>query len=197
MQDALIVLLSYLIGSIPFSLLVGKLGGVDVRKVGSGNPGATNVQRALGWGMGFAALAGDLMKGLIGVALALYFGGDQLIAFCFAAAVVGHCYPIFLKFKGGKGVASAAGGLLLAAPKVFVLLVLIFLGIVVLCRYVSLGSVVVALTLPAALILVYPDRAPLAVAGLFIAALVIYRHRENIKRLRAGNETMIGTPKNT
>src|SRR5579883_756886 len=175
--------LGYLLGSIPFGLLLAKIfGGSDIRKTGSGNIGATNVARVVGPAAGILTLLLDTAKGAIAVWLARRFA-QQLAApmmLAGAGALLGHCFPVWLKFKGGKGVATALGG------------VVLFLLVVLLWRYVSLGSVSAAAAMP---LLVYflwaPGHAPPLVVTfgtLFAAGLVIWKHDANLQRLADGTE---------
>lgn len=192
MKEILLVLLCYLIGSIPFSYIAGRvLANTDVRTRGSGNVGATNVFRTSGVGAALLALAGDLLKGVLAAWLGLTLGGLFLTALCSLAALIGHCYPVFLKFRGGKAVATAGGVVLFLMPEVGLILLLIFIVVTILSRYVSLASIAVALSLPfIALILKNPWQYILL--SILMAMVVVYRHRENIKKLRQGTEARIG-----
>lgn len=182
------VLFAYLLGSVSTGFLLGSLSGVDVREAGSGNVGATNVARVVGKKQGILTLLGDVAKGFIPTFLSLQLGlsaaATSLVAF---AAFLGHLYPAFLRFRGGKGVATALGVFLALAPAMTGLLVLVFLAVVAATRMVSLGSLVAAALAPAAFWL---SSRPLPLIGLsiLIAALVLFRHRENIQRLIAGVE---------
>jgi acyl phosphate:glycerol-3-phosphate acyltransferase len=185
---ALLVIFAYLLGSIPSGFIIGTLFGVDVRNTGSGNIGATNVARALGKGLGLLTLLADAAKGFVPVYVAQRLQmSDQAVALVAAVAFLGHLYPVFLHFQGGKGVATAFGALLAIAPEATVVLAIVF-GIAVLAsRMVSLGSIVAAVALP--VVLAVFSYGPVYVAmGIFIGAMVIFRHRENIERLRAGTE---------
>ena len=191
MQGVLLVLLSYLIGSIPFSYIVSHyMGGVDIRATGSGNVGATNVMRNLGIKVALLAFALDLLKGFAAAWIGLNFGNPWLVLLCPAAAIIGHCYPLFLRFKGGKAVATTAGIVLYLSPWIFIILVLAFLAVVFISRYVSLGSVVIASLLPFMGILFHYD-AKIVLLYFLAAVFVLIRHRENIIRLRQGNESKI------
>jgi acyl phosphate:glycerol-3-phosphate acyltransferase len=191
----LLLVLAYLLGSIPFGLLLAKLfGGSDLRKSGSGNIGATNVARVVGPAAGILTLLLDAAKG----ALAVWFAGGlsgqsaTLIMLAGVAALLGHCFPVWLKFKGGKGVATALGVFLMLAPLAALGAALFFLLVVLLWRYVSLGSVSAAAAMP---LLVYflwaPGHAPPLVVifgTLFASALVIFKHDTNLQRLVDGTE---------
>jgi glycerol-3-phosphate acyltransferase PlsY len=183
-----LVAFSYLLGSIPSGFIVGMLSGIDVRDTGSGNIGATNVARSLGKGLGLLTLVADTAKGYLPVYVARYLEfSDAVVAAAAAAAFLGHLYPVFLRFKGGKGVATALGALLAIAPPVPAVLAIFFAGAVLVSGIVSVGSIVAAAAAPILLaVFSYP---PLFIAlGGFLGVMVIVRHRENIKRLRAGTE---------
>lgn len=192
MYGLILVVLCYFIGAIPFSYLVSLLKGVDIRTRGSGNVGATNVLRALGPVAAAAALAADLLKGVAAAWIGTMAGGEWLVVGCAFAAVVGHCYPIFLRFKGGKGVATSAGVILYLMPRELLIMLVVFLVVVALLRYVSLGSITVAVLLPV-LALAMKEPFELLILCLLMAALVVYRHRENIQRLRSGTEPKLGS----
>ncbi len=188
---------SYLLGSIPFGyLLVRIFTGQDVRSTGSGNIGATNVARKSP-ALGVATLVLDAAKGLAAVLVArVLFGGQhqQLILTTAAFfAVVGHLFPVWLKFRGGKGVATSLGAFILLTPKSILCMVILFLLIAVAFRYVSLGSVLVAAAFPllAWALREYSDSRQLILIAL-VSALVIWKHRQNIGRLAAGTESKFG-----
>lgn len=192
MLKAALIVLSYLLGSISFSYIFSRLwGGVDIRKRGSGNVGATNVLRTLGLKVALPAFMGDFFKGLLAAFLGMKLGGEALASACALAAVIGHCYPVFLGFRGGKGVATAGGAVLFLMPDVLGLLALVFLTVIFMSRYVSLGSITAAFTLP---ILAFILDKPLSfiILSIVLAVLVIYKHRENIERLLNGQEPKIG-----
>lgn len=192
MQEILLILLCYVIGSVPFSYIFGRyLGGVDIRSKGSGNVGATNVLRNLGIKIALLAFIGDVLKGFLAAWIAFAFGSPILYFFCPAAAMLGHCYPVFLKFKGGKAVATAGGIVLYISPLIFLILIAIFLITVIFSRYVSLGSLIVCVTLPF-LALLFHYRVEILLLYIFAALLVLYRHKENILRLKLGIESKIG-----
>jgi acyl phosphate:glycerol-3-phosphate acyltransferase len=190
-----IPVVAYLLGTIPFGLLLGKVfGGADVRKAGSGNIGATNVARVAGPVAGIFTLALDAAKGAAAVWLAGRFANDSATWMTIAglAALLGHCFPIWLGFRGGKGVATAAGVFLALCPLALLGSLTLFILVVVFWRYVSLGSIAAAAAIP---ILVYflwaPHHAPpLAVTfgALAAALLVVYKHDANIQRLVEGRE---------
>lgn len=199
MINALLVAASYLLGSVSFSyLLVRRSAGRDVRTVGSGNPGATNALRAAGKRVGAAVLVLDVAKGVLPTLAGRALGRPEIIVGAIALAVVlGHVFPIFLGFRGGKGVATAAGALGALAPLPLLLVLVAFVMVVALSRYVSLGSVVAALSfVPAAWLtnrLGWTRVDPWVImAGGLIATLVLIRHRSNLVRLFAGRERRLG-----
>lgn len=193
MKYILILTVSYLLGSIPFGLLVARWWAkVDVRQHGSGNIGMTNVLRTTGWFCALITLIGDMGKGIAAVLLARYFGFDPtltLVAGIFA--VIGHNWPIFLGFKGGKGVATIAGVLVAYQPIAAAILVAIWLGVLLIWKYISLASIVVAFCLPIVLIGLRAQAIEVVLA-VVVAALTIIRHRSNIERLRQGTEYRFG-----
>ena len=189
---------SYLLGSIPFGyLLVRIFKGEDVRASGSGNIGATNVARKSP-PLGFATLFLDAAKGLAAVLVArvLFSGPHQQLIMTTATffAVLGHLFPVWLKFRGGKGVATSLGAFILLTPKSILCMVGLFLIIAIAFRYVSLGSVAVAAAFPllAWALREYADSRQLVLIAL-VSALVIWKHRQNIGRLAAGTESKLGT----
>lgn len=187
----LVVLLGYLAGSIPFAFLLARSAGVDVRSVGSGNVGAANVLRSTGTGRAMTVMALDVAKGAAAVACAHLANGGATLALTGAAAVVGHIYPVWLRFRGGKGVAVAAGAFGVLTPWATAVATLVFLVIVSATRYVSLGSIAAAVALPP---VAWLFGAPLAVvaAAAGSAALILFRHRGNLRRLYAGTERRLG-----
>jgi len=187
-----LAIVSYLLGSIPTGYLLGALAGVDVRKTGSGNIGATNVARTVGKGRGVATLLADAGKGFIPAYVAAHLGlAQSAVAIIGAAAFLGHLYPIFLKFQGGKGVATALGVLLALAPLATLVLIAVFVVVMLISRIVSLSSIAAALAAPISLwLLSYP--ATYTVLATFLAAMIILRHRGNIQRLLAGTEPRMG-----
>jgi len=180
---------AYLIGSIPFGLLISKAKGVDIRKQGSGNIGATNVLRCLGKPLGIACFVLDALKGYLPAAFFPILGLiEPTFGILFgAAAILGHNFPVFLKFKGGKGVATSAGVLLGVAPLAVGVGILVWVVVFYTSGYVSLGSIIAAL---AVVIIGWTVGYGPAIASALtlLGALTIWRHRENIKRLIAGTE---------
>ncbi len=200
MYAALAIAFSYFLGAIPSGLLVARAHGIDIRTVGSGNIGATNVFRAVGRGWGLCTLLCDALKGLVPALLfpraVAHLAGAEAPTWvalaCGCAAIVGHNWPVYIGFKGGKGVATAAGALVGIAPVPLGIGLLTFAAFFAALRYVSLGSVAACVTIPisAWLLMAPADKltpAVLTVLGL----LVIAKHRANIKRLFAGTESRI------
>jgi acyl phosphate:glycerol-3-phosphate acyltransferase len=192
-----VIAVAYLIGSIPFSFLVARAFGVeDVRRVGSGNVGATNVLRSAGKAAGALALLLDLGKGAAATALAgrLAPGDAVLPAAAAVAAVVGHMYPVWLRFEGGKGVATGLGAFAPLAPMGALFALLAFALTAAATRHVSLGSVAGGVAMAAfAFTSRGPD--PVAVAAALTAVLVVFRHRSNLRRILGGTESRVGPPK--
>ena len=186
------LILAYLLGAMPAAVWVARSRGIDIRSVGSGNAGATNVQRALGWGPGLAVAVFDAAKGAAAVLLARALGLDpQWAALCGVFAILGHNYSVFLNFKGGKGVATSFGTIIAIDPLVGLCVLAIGIFSVTLTRYVSVGSMMggaVALITAAALGRPWWETLLL----LFLCVLVVWQHRENIKRLQAGTERHLG-----
>jgi glycerol-3-phosphate acyltransferase PlsY len=186
------ILLGYLAGSVPFAYLLARRRGIDVRIAGSGNVGAANVLRTTGPWRGIIVMALDMSKGMAAVAVAtLMAGGTALIALSGAAAIVGHIYPVWLKFHGGKGVAVAAGVFTLLSPAAAAAAAVLFLLTAWVTRYVSLASIAATVALPpAAWILGSPM--PVVLVAIGSAILILFRHRANWSRLRAGTERRVG-----
>jgi glycerol-3-phosphate acyltransferase PlsY len=194
---------AYFLGSIPFGLILTRaFGRGDVRKVGSGNIGATNVARAAGLLAGIFTLVLDVAKGAGAVLLAERLSNDSASWMMIAAlaALLGHCFPVWLKFKGGKGVATAAGIFLVLSPMACLASLMVFLLVVVFWRYVSLGSVSAAAAMPLLIYLLWaPRHAPpvaVTVGALAAALLIIYKHRGNLQRLVEGAEPKFSFSKN-
>src|SRR4051794_31021517 len=187
------ILLGYAIGSAPFAFLVARRAGIDVRVAGSGNVGAANVLRTSGTPLGVTVMALDISKGVASVLAAYAAAGTaSTMAAAGAAAVVGHIYPVWLRFHGGKGVAVAAGVFAVLAPIATIAAAAVFLAVVWISRVISLGSIAATLALPPAALL---SGAPPSVAraAMGAAALILFRHRANLKRIRTGTERRMGT----
>ena len=188
------ILVGYLAGSVPFAFLLARRAGIDVRFAGSGNVGAANVLRTTGAWRGVIVMGLDVAKGALAAVLgSLTNSGATLTALIASAAVVGHIYPVWLRFHGGKGVAVAAGVFAVLTPIATGVAAVLFLVIVWATRYVSLGSIAATLALPPAAWLTGEPRA-LVIAAAGTGALILFRHRGNIRRLRAGTERRMGAP---
>jgi len=194
-----LVLFAYFLGSVPFGILVTRIfaGNVDLRETGSGNIGATNVARAAGKAAGVITLLLDVGKGILPMVLADMLVGENYLwlSLVGGAAFLGHVFPVYLNFRGGKGVATALGVVLyLSSVTTFVLLVL-FAIVFYFTRYVSLGSLCAAIALPILMALLGPPSRNPVTLCLLISFVVVYKHRENINRLLAGQEPKFGAPK--
>jgi acyl phosphate:glycerol-3-phosphate acyltransferase len=198
---ATVFVASYSLGSIPFGYLAGQIAGVDIRKAGSSNIGATNVLRVLGKPYGYAVFALDFLKGLGAVKISVLiatrvrpeWGSPEIFGIVGAvSAVIGHCFPVWLKFRGGKGVATSAGALFGLMPLAMLIGVAIWILVFCLTRYVSLASVAAAVALPLVIAIMTPPNQSygkaLFYSSLCIAAVVIWRHRSNLSRLMRGRE---------
>lgn len=191
------IVLSYLLGSIPVGLLLSKLKGRDPRKIGSGNIGATNVMRTAGKKLGLITLAGDILKGLLPTALAQRFGlSDTMVGAIAFAVFVGHLFPVYLKFRGGKGIATSLGIFIVLSPIAILVDVIVFAALLLKWGYVSLGSIVAAALMPIILVLgsalhITPARPAYVILSIIMAILIVIKHGQNIARLRAGTERKI------
>jgi len=188
-----VVLIAYLLGAIPFGYLLVKMKtGADVRQSGSGNIGATNVMRTTGRAAGILTLLLDIAKGFAAVWIAGRLTNQDVVWMSVAAVAVmlGHAYPVFLGFRGGKAVASVVGAFLCLTPAALAAQVIIFVVMVVVTRHISAGSVVAAATLPFAVFMVARAPLPAILAAVAAGAFVIYRHAGNIQRLHAGKESV-------
>jgi acyl phosphate:glycerol-3-phosphate acyltransferase len=185
---------AYLLGSIPFSFLVARRAGVDVRAVGSGNVGATNVLRSAGKSAGILAFVLDFAKGSAATWLAREtIGGFVFPSVAAVVAVIGHMHPVWLRFRGGKGVATGAGAFLPIAPAATAGALALFAVVAFVTRYVSLGSIVASASL-GVLAFALGSPAPVPLAAAVVAALIAWKHRANIVRLARGTERRMGAP---
>lgn len=201
-QFAVFIIIAYLLGSIPTSVWVGKVFfNKDVRGYGSGNAGATNTVRVLGYGAGIPVLLFDIFKAWLPVYASMYWfqwnvSGDRLVYFNIIigfAAVMGHIYPVFSGFRGGKGVATLAGTALALFPLAFLSSLLTFIVVIALTRYVSLGSMAAAFVFPIFLVFVFDHHStPLVVLGIIASVFLVFTHRKNIKKLINGTENKFG-----
>ncbi len=197
MVEAAYVLGSYLVGAIPFGLFFGKaMGGLDVRSGGSGNIGATNVLRVAGKKAALLTLLADCLKGFLPVFLAAwFFPGGHLDALSGAAAIIGHNFPVYLRFKGGKGVAASFGVVLAVSPATGLACLLAWAAAAAVWKYSSLAALIAFALYPLITVAVYGDSKPRGFLSLFVFGMMYVRHRENIKRLLAGTEPKIGQKK--
>ena len=194
MMPFLVLAAAYLIGGIPFGYLLVKLrSGEDVRSMGSGNIGATNVLRTTGRALGFATLLLDIAKGAFAVWLADRYlhGSVPWMAITALFVMAGHAFPIFLKFRGGKAVASFIGAFLYLTPVPLLAVLVVFVVTVALTRYISLGSVLAAGFFPFAVWLIDHPPHIIVIAAAIAGVFIVYRHRSNLERIRAGNENIL------
>ncbi len=199
--------IAYLLGSIPFGYIVGRLKGIDVRQHGSGNIGATNVLRVVGKGWGLAVFAADALKGFWAVRIALWLVArspdaihytEFFAIFAAAVCVAGHSYPVWLRFRGGKGVATAAGAIFGIMPIAGIAIFVVWLVTFLTTRYVALASIAGALALPVVVAILMrlnlTQGMVLLYFSVLMSALVVWRHRSNIARLRDGTEHRFARP---
>ena len=194
-----ILAVAYLLGSIPFGyLLVRFFLKQDVRDIGSGNIGATNVARSGAKGLGILTLLLDCLKGLVAVLIARHYGGGNLdlAALAAVAAILGHIFPIWLRFKGGKGIATALGVFLALSWPTALCALAVFTIVTLASKYVSLGSILGAAALPMFMMYFQPYRSPTFISStIFISLLCIMKHKANIARLKSGTESRFGAKK--
>ena len=191
MTPLIVLVAAYLIGAIPFGYLLVRLrSGKDVRSMGSGNIGATNVLRTTGRGLGVLTLLLDIVKGVAAVWLAEYMTEGSLFWMTMAALAVmaGHAFPVFLRFKGGKAVASFVGAFLYLMPVPLLATILLFVITVAVSRYISLGSIIAAGLFPLAVWIIEHPPLYVVLAAAIAGAFIVYRHRGNVERIRAGSE---------
>lgn len=194
MKVILFLIIAYFIGSIPTGVWLGKkFKNIDIREHGSRNSGATNSYRVLGAKLGIAVLIGDVLKGFLPVFIASKFiESNNLLAIVGLVAILAHTFSIFIKFKGGKGVATSLGVYLFLAPKVVLILFIIFVVVVSISKFISLGSVICATLLPILMIVLnlsnLKDNLNLIIVSFIVGIFVLYRHRSNIARLISGYE---------
>ncbi len=201
-RTILSVLAAYLLGAIPFALIITRLAGIDdLRRHGSGNLGATNVWRVAGGRVAAVVFALDIGKGVLAIMLARLAGQslidhDLFLVICAAAAVIGHIFPVYIGFRGGKGVNTALGVMIMLLPLETLIALVVFLIVVMLSRMISLGSIVAALVLPVAVtlerfVLERPVALTYLVLTVFLSLAVIVAHRSNIARIAAGTENRL------
>lgn len=193
LEILIVAICGYFLGSIPFAVVIARRHGVDILREGSGNPGATNVRRVIGPAAGNVCFALDALKGFAAAAWPVLFldgpnhPGDNLGVVGLVAAILGHSFSFFIQFRGGKGVATTIGGLLALSPLTVAVGALLWVVVFYLTRYVSLASIVLAVSLPVTSLISHQPPA-VDVLCLVLMALILVRHRENIRRLREGTE---------
>ena len=200
------LLIAYLLGSLSGSLLIGRARGIDIRKSGSGNAGGTNALRVAGWRFALGVVAIDVGKGALAALLGLYpvastgltpFEPIEIAAACSLAAVMGHCWPVFFGFRGGKGAGTAVGAVLVLAPLLAGLMILLWLVILASTRFVGLATVVAGLGFPVFVKLAgyfgHPQPDAIFALSIAIAGLIVFTHRSNLMRLWHGEEPRLGT----
>jgi glycerol-3-phosphate acyltransferase PlsY len=193
MLAAAAALAAYLIGGLPFGYWFVRFSmGKDIRTMGSGNIGATNVQRSAGTKSGLIVLALDILKGFLALSVAAMITDNSALGLAVATVgvMLGHCYPVFLGFKGGKAVACYVGAALYLAPFALLVTVVVFVAIVALSKYISLASILTALIFPVVYWAIYRPAEELLIATVVAGLLIVYRHKGNIERLRAGKENV-------
>lgn len=195
-HDISFIVLSYLLGSVPFGFLVSFIaGGKDIRTLGSGNIGATNVLRSKGKLAGLLTLALDVLKGAVPVIYGrAHFDEPWLVLLGVLAVILGHAFPVFLKFRGGKGVASLVGGFLVFYPPALIVFAIVFWLVIFMTRYVSLASLLAAVALFFCILLTQVAESAIVVFVMML--LIVFRHRANIRRLLAGSENKFSWKKN-
>jgi len=186
------VAVAYLLGSIPCGMVVAKLHGVDLRAAGSGNTGATNALRVIGKTAGVITLLGDMAKGVLAVWLALRFGGREFGCIAAGAAVIGHDFPVLTGFKGGKGVATSFGVVLMLEPLTGIAGLVLWILTVIAWRYSSLGALVSFVAMPMVVVATKGGDMALLLVSVFLMLMIILRHRSNITRLINGDEPKVG-----
>lgn len=192
----LVMVIGYLIGNFTSSYFVGKsMANIDIRDYGSGNAGTTNTYRVLGVKAGTIVFICDVLKGMLATAIGLWITGSRIGAMLAGImAVLGHNWPAFFNFKGGKGVATSFGLIIVLFPKIALILFIVAIPLMLLTRYVSLGSITAAVIYPV-LLVVYKEQLNIVVLGILISLLAIFRHKDNLVRLWEGTENKISYKK--
>ncbi len=190
MEYIITILLSYLVGSIPTALILSKMKNIDIRKHGSGNIGATNSFRVLGKKIGFVVTFVDILKGVIPALLAYLYGGDLLAVVAAFAVVIGHSFSIFANFKGGKGIATGAGAVMVLNPLAVILGISLFVILLFLTKYASVSSIIAASSV-AILTWISDDTLVIKLGVTLLVGFVIFRHHSNISRLIRGKENKV------
>jgi acyl phosphate:glycerol-3-phosphate acyltransferase len=192
-KNNILLIAAFVLGSIPFGIITAKAKGIDLKKIGSGNIGATNVLRSLGKWPAVITLLGDILKGTLAVAIGKYSGVEPLYEGLIGiSAILGHNFSLFLGFRGGKGVATSLGVLVIYAPPAALITLIIWIGVVLFTKYSSLGAIVSFALLPLNVMLFdFQDKTKIFIS-IFISLFIIFRHKDNIKRLMNGTERKIG-----
>ncbi len=191
MQKILAVFISYFLGGILTGEVISALLRVDLRKKGSGNPGATNAYRILGPISGVIVLAGDMLKGVFGTMVGIWLGGDEIAPLCGLAVIIGHNWPLQFKFQGGKGIATSLGVISVLVPKTLLIIAPVWFLCLLIFGYVSLSSLAAAFALPFSCLLFYPQEKALFLFTAGACVLAFYRHRSNIRRIIDGTENRL------
>lgn len=193
MKEFLAIIISYFIGGILTAGIVASTKRVDLTRKGSGNPGATNAFRIFGPFFGGLVLLGDVIKGVVGTMMGKWLGGGSVavVVLCGLAVVAGHNWPLYYKFRGGKGMATSVGAIIVLVPKTLLVIAPIWILVVAISRYVSLGSIAAALALPVATYFFYPQQGFLLIFAVVASVSGVFRHRANIQRLLAGEENKL------
>jgi len=194
MLSILALIAGYLIGSLPVGYIVAKVKGLDIRQYGSGNIGTTNVWRNLGPGPGLVTFAGDTAKGTLALILGVQVGGQDLGLLCGLAAIAGHSWPVFLGFKGGKIIATSLGVLIGISYQTAILAFLVWLVTVAVSRYISLGSIAAAISVPVWMVILDLETQYI-IFGIVAAIFAVFKHRSNIQRILQGTEFKVGQGK--
>jgi len=192
-KNIILLIAAFVLGSIPFGIITAKAKGIDLKKIGSGNIGATNVLRSLGKWPAVITLLGDILKGTLAVAIGKYTGVAPLYEGLIGiSAILGHNFSLFLGFRGGKGVATSLGVLVIYAPPAALVTLIIWIGVVLFTKYSSLGAIVSFALLPLNVMLFdFQDKTKIFIS-ILISLFIILRHMDNIKRLMNGSERKIG-----
>lgn len=188
--------IGYLIGCFQTAFILGKRKNIDIREHGSGNSGTTNAIRVMGWKIGLLTFSGDILKAVIAVILTTLIFDDKTAGLYAGIGVIaGHNWPFFLKFKGGKGIASTLGLLLAFDLRIGLVAFILSSSLVYLTKYVSLGSMLLVLCMPIGMLLLYPDNLEYLALGILVAVVAIWQHRANVGRLLRGEENKLGRKK--
>ena len=191
MPKVLAIIFSYLLGGILTGEIIGLFTRVDLRKKGSGNPGATNDYRLLGPISGLIVLSGDVLKGVGGTMMGAWLGAPELAPWCALAVIAGHNWPPFFGFRGGKGIATSFGTIIVLVPKILLLAVPVWVILFIAFGYVSLASIGAAVALPLGCLLFYAEEKTILLYAIIACLFAVYRHRPNIQRILNGTENRI------